>query len=100
MLATPTIPIPARKIGVDEVQIGSYKESIFDAMTRYTGIFNMAELPALSIPNGLTSEGLPVGLQLVAARCREDLLIRAGYAYEQDQLQDFYRLRDEICAGY
>ncbi|MEK4358391.1 amidase [Paenibacillus sp. FSL M7-1455] len=100
VLATPTIPIPARKIGVDEVQIGSYKESIFDAMTRYTGIFNMAELPALSIPNGLTSEGLPVGLQLVAARCREDLLIRAGYAYEQDQLQDFYRLRDEICAGY
>ncbi|MDR9854220.1 amidase [Paenibacillus sp. VCA1] len=100
VLATPTIPIPARKIGVDEVQIGPYKESVFDAMTRYTGIFNMAELPAMSIPCGLTVEGLPVGLQLVAARCREDLLIRAGYAYEQDQLRDFYRLRDQVCAGY
>ncbi|MFU1794583.1 amidase [Paenibacillus azoreducens] len=100
VLATPTIPLPARKIGVNEVHFGSYTESIFDAMTRYTGIFNMAETPAISIPCGLTSEGLPVGLQLVAARGREDLLIRAGYAYEQDQLGDFYRQRDVICAGY
>ncbi|CAM4181544.1 amidase [Paenibacillus macerans] len=100
VLATPTIPIPARKIGVDEVRFGPYTESVFDAMTRYTGIFNMAEVPALSIPCGLTSEGLPVGLQLVAARGREDLLIRAGYAYEQDQLGDFYRERDRVCAGY
>ncbi|WP_234489245.1 amidase [Paenibacillus sp. S28] len=100
VLATPTIPIPARKIGVDEVHFGDYTESVFDAMTRYTGLFNMVEVPALSIPCGLTSEGLPVGLQLVARKEREDLLIRAGYAYEQDQLKEFYRLRDQICAGY
>ncbi|GAA4851221.1 amidase [Paenibacillus vulneris] len=100
VLATPTIPIAARKIGVEQVQFGSYTESLFDAMTRYTEIFNAVETPALSIPCGITSEGLPVGLQLVAAWGREDRLIRAGYAYEQNQLADFYRIRDEICAGY
>ncbi|UQZ87504.1 Glutamyl-tRNA(Gln) amidotransferase subunit A [Paenibacillus konkukensis] len=100
VLATPTIPIAARKIGVEEVQFGSYTESLFDAMTRYTEIFNAVEVPALSIPCGITSEGLPVALQLVAAWGREDRLIRAGYAYEQDQLASFYQTRDEICAGY
>lgn len=94
VLATPTLPIPPRKIGVMEVRFGSFTEPIFNTMTRYTGIFNLAEVPAMSIPCGITSEGLPVGLQLVAALNREDQLIRTGYTFEQTQLTEFYKKRD------
>ena len=43
---------------------------------------NMAGLPGLSIPCGL-SEGLPVGLQLIGPQFAENLLFRAGHALEQ-----------------
>jgi aspartyl-tRNA(Asn)/glutamyl-tRNA(Gln) amidotransferase subunit A len=43
---------------------------------------NMAGLPGLSIPCGL-SEGLPVGLQLIGPQFAENLLFRVGHALEQ-----------------
>jgi aspartyl-tRNA(Asn)/glutamyl-tRNA(Gln) amidotransferase subunit A len=49
---------------------------------------NMAGLPGLSIPCGL-SEGLPVGLQLVGAQFSENLLFRVGHALEQALAFDF-----------
>lgn len=45
--------------------------------------FNFTGNPAASIPCGFTSDGLPVGLQIVAPRFREDLLLRFCKAYEQ-----------------
>lgn len=44
---------------------------------------NLVNLPAMSLPAGLTDEGLPVGLQVVAPRFREDLLLAAAARYEQ-----------------
>jgi aspartyl-tRNA(Asn)/glutamyl-tRNA(Gln) amidotransferase subunit A len=49
---------------------------------------NMAGLPGLSIPCGL-SEGLPVGLQLLGPQFSENLLFRAGYALERALQFDF-----------
>ena len=43
---------------------------------------NLANLPAMSLPAGLTAERLPVGLQVVAPRFREDLLLAVGARYE------------------
>lgn len=100
VLATPTLPIPPRRIGVESVTFGSYTESIFDAMTRYTEIFNMTGMPALTLPCGITKqEQLPVGLQLIADHRREALLIRTGYTYEQSELGGFYGKRDQIISG-
>lgn len=45
--------------------------------------FNFTGNPAVSIPCGTTSDGLPVGLQVVAPRFREDLLLRFSRAFEQ-----------------
>ena len=44
--------------------------------------FNYTGHPAISIPCG-KSDGLPIGLQLVAPHFREDVLLQAAYAYEQ-----------------
>jgi aspartyl-tRNA(Asn)/glutamyl-tRNA(Gln) amidotransferase subunit A len=43
----------------------------------------LAGTPAMSVPCGFTSEGLPIGLQIMAGRFREDLMLRAAHAYEQ-----------------
>jgi amidase len=51
-------------------------------LTANTASFNLTGFPALSIPCGL-SDGLPVGLQLVAPKFREELLIQAAHAYQR-----------------
>lgn len=53
------------------------------SLSWFTAPFNMAGLPAISLPCGFTSEGLPIGLQLVAAPWQEAKLLQAAYAYEQ-----------------
>ena len=52
-------------------------------LTVYTSPFNLTGLPAVSIPCGLTSGGLPIGLQLAAGPWREALLLRVANAYER-----------------
>ncbi len=47
-----------------------------------TILANLVNLPAISIPAGLTAGGLPVGLQLIGPRYREDLLLAAAAGYE------------------
>jgi aspartyl-tRNA(Asn)/glutamyl-tRNA(Gln) amidotransferase subunit A len=53
-------------------------------LVRLTYGWSLAGLPALSIPCGFSDDGLPVGLQLAAARFQETTLIRAGAAYQRE----------------
>ena len=50
--------------------------------TAFTYPFNLSQHPAASVPCGFTSEGLPAGLQIVAAKYREDKVLQASAAYE------------------
>jgi aspartyl-tRNA(Asn)/glutamyl-tRNA(Gln) amidotransferase subunit A len=51
--------------------------------TPFTYPFNLTKQPAASIPCGLTSQGLPAGLQIVGPRYGESLVLRAARAYEK-----------------
>jgi Asp-tRNA(Asn)/Glu-tRNA(Gln) amidotransferase A subunit family amidase len=46
-------------------------------------LFNLTGQPAASLPVGLTSGGLPVGLQIVGRRLADHTVLRAAYALEQ-----------------
>ncbi|MGH7823368.1 MAG: amidase family protein, partial [Candidatus Binatia bacterium] len=62
----------------------------------FTAIFNVTGQPAISLPLHWSAEGLPIGVQLVAAFGREDLLIRA--AAELEQALAWSGRRPPICA--
>jgi aspartyl-tRNA(Asn)/glutamyl-tRNA(Gln) amidotransferase subunit A len=72
----PTTPRPAPPIvGLDAVATAG-------VLTRLTAPFNFTGLPALSLPCGVTSDGLPIGLQVVGAPWAERRALRVGRAYE------------------
>ena len=76
-ILTPTSPSVAFKIGERvEDPIAMYLSDI------YTVSANLAGTPAISVPCGLSSEGLPVGLQLVCNFWAEDVLLNMAHAYE------------------
>jgi aspartyl-tRNA(Asn)/glutamyl-tRNA(Gln) amidotransferase subunit A len=81
LLLTPTTPVIAPHIvGPDAVEQAQ-------RLTRFTAPFNLTGLPAVSVPCGFTSEGLPVGLQLVARHWNEALLLQAAYAYQESHVR-------------
>lgn len=63
-------------------QFGSDAE-LFAGMLRYTCPFDLTGSPAITLPGGRTPQGAPVAFQLVAPDFREDLLVRAGWAFQQ-----------------
>lgn len=71
VLAVPGTPVPAPRIGEKD------GATLAPILTRFTAPFNLAGLPVLSLPCG-TAEGLPAGIQLVAASNRESLLWAAA----------------------
>lgn len=77
ILLTPTTPIAAPTVeGHDAVEQAG-------RLTRFTAPFNLTGLPALSVPCGLTNDGLPIGLQIVSRAWSDARVLNAGYAYEQ-----------------
>jgi aspartyl-tRNA(Asn)/glutamyl-tRNA(Gln) amidotransferase subunit A len=52
-------------------------------LTRFTYGWSLAGVPALSLPCGFSSDGMPIGMQLVAAAWRDRLLLDVGIAYQQ-----------------
>ncbi|MFF4522380.1 amidase [Streptomyces bluensis] len=78
VLVTPTLPITAFEAGA-EVPKGSGHRR-WTGWTPFTYPFNMTQQPAASVPVGVDGDGLPVGLQVVAARHRDDLVLRVAHA--------------------
>jgi aspartyl-tRNA(Asn)/glutamyl-tRNA(Gln) amidotransferase subunit A len=81
-LLLPTLPIPAPLLGTDSVQVGGARRPVRALTLRLTQLFNVTGHPAISIPCGVTSEGLPIGLQLVGARGETEALLRVACSVE------------------
>lgn len=81
-LIAPTLPVTAVLLGTRELDIDGSKEPIVRGFVRFNAPQNMSGVPCLSLPCGFSSSGLPVGMQLIAARNREDILFNLGKLYQ------------------
>lgn len=83
LLLTPTMPTEAfAAAGPPPAEIDGQPISLLGTVA-FTYPFNLSGHPAASVPAGLTKNGLPVGLQIIGPRQRDDLVLQASYAYEQ-----------------
>ncbi|MGH3664837.1 MAG: amidase [Egibacteraceae bacterium] len=80
LLITPSLPIPAFTAG-QEVPDG-WPQRRWQTWTPLSYPFNLTQQPAASVPCGFTQDGLPIGLQIVAAKHADALVLRATAAYE------------------
>ncbi len=79
VIVTPTSPTTAFKIG----------EKVTDPLEMHladicTVSINVAGLPGMSIPCGIDSEGLPIGMQIIGNKFDEETILKVAYAYEQE----------------
>ena len=83
LVLSPTLPLPPFEVGLDVPRELPDRNTV--SWVYYTYPFNLTGQPAASIPAGFTSDGLPVGLQIVARINSEVDIFRAAAAFEEAQ---------------
>ncbi|OWT80249.1 MULTISPECIES: amidase [unclassified Achromobacter] len=82
VLLCPVTPMTATPHGAQELLVNGETVSWLHVM-RATSAFNLTGLPALSVPYALSSERLPIGIQLVSRWLNEDLILQLGGLLER-----------------
>lgn len=83
VLAGAALPVTPPRIEATAVVIDGREANLIDAFTRLNSPQNMAGIPALSVPCGFAANGLPVALQLMAAKGRDEIALRLGTAFQR-----------------
>jgi len=83
VLASPMVLVGAPPVGATEVPLNGGTIDVLRAMTANTREWNLLGLPAMSVPCGFTSAGLPIGLQIVGPAFAESTVLRAARAHER-----------------
>ena len=94
ILAGPTVPVTAHKIGDTKVEVGDTTMGLVAALTQHTRAFNLNGFPAITVPCGFSSDGLPIGLQLGGRPFDEATVLQAAQAYQQ--ATEWHRRRPPI----
>jgi aspartyl-tRNA(Asn)/glutamyl-tRNA(Gln) amidotransferase subunit A len=90
----PTTPIPALPTAEVDADIETYSERNLSYL-RNTAIGNVLNMCGLSLPCGFTKQGLPIGLMIYAKPFQENVVLRAGYAFQQ--ATDWHQRRPDLA---
>jgi aspartyl-tRNA(Asn)/glutamyl-tRNA(Gln) amidotransferase subunit A len=83
VIVSPTLPAFSPPVGEVWVQSGDLRENVIDAFLRFNIPYDLTGFPAISRPCGLSSTGLPIGLQIAGRAFDETTVLRVANAYEQ-----------------
>jgi aspartyl-tRNA(Asn)/glutamyl-tRNA(Gln) amidotransferase subunit A len=95
VLVTPATMLVAPHPSETQVRLGDRQMSTREAILRLMRPFNLTGLPAIAIPCGFTSTGLPIGLQIAGRPFDEATVLRVAHAYEQQT--DWHRRQPSIA---
>jgi Asp-tRNA(Asn)/Glu-tRNA(Gln) amidotransferase A subunit family amidase len=98
VLAWPTVPAPAPPLEHPVVDLPSGTTSVDAVNTRQATIANLTGVPGITMPAGLVN-GLPVGLQLLAAWGEDELLFDCAEALERATEREHVELRAPLAAA-
>jgi len=82
-VVVPTLPITAFKIGSTSVVTRGKNEPAREMCVRHTRLANTTGCPALTVPCGLTPEGLPAGIMIMGRNHDDINVLKIGYIYEK-----------------
>jgi len=88
LILTPTAPCPSPAFGAATAPVGSRRESVGNALVLYTAPFSVTGGPAISIPCGWDSRGIPLGLQIAGPPGADDLICFVAAAFERGRDPD------------
>ncbi|MGI8687832.1 MAG: amidase [Thermomicrobiales bacterium] len=91
ILAMPTAPTPADRLDGQTPQPVADGGDAVAALIRFTGPFNVTGLPAISVPCGFSTEGLPVGIQFVGRHFADRFVLQFAAAFEHAVAPHFLR---------
>ena len=95
-ILTPVLPMPVPTIAETTGQTGKAYLDMVVAITRNTKVVNYLGLPAISVPCGFSSNGLPTSFQLIGRPLQEAALLRAADRYQQ--ATNWHRREPELVA--
>lgn len=84
VILTPTLSTLPIKIRQRDVSINGLREHSIAFLNRLTGPMDLIGFPSLSIPCGISSQGTPIGLQMIGKPLDEANLYRFGYVFERE----------------
>jgi amidase len=80
LLLVPTMPVPTPTL--DRMSEYGEDPNVLLNILRFTAPFDFSGSPTITLPNGIDADGMPLSMQLVGRRVSEDLLARAGHAFQ------------------
>jgi aspartyl-tRNA(Asn)/glutamyl-tRNA(Gln) amidotransferase subunit A len=83
-LVTPTEPICTPEIGQMTTKINNEEVAIQSLLTKFTSPFNLSGLPAISVPCGFDTNGMPIGLQIIGKHFDEATILQIAQAFESN----------------
>ena len=95
-LLLPAVALEAYPIGQRTVTLDGHEEDVLQAITRYTSPFNITGYPALVLPCGFSTDGLPIGLQVIGKPQDDAMVFRVARAYER--VTEWHKQRPAMAA--
>lgn len=83
LLLTPTQAVAATRPGAETIDLGGRTYDALDVMIHFLCGFSLTGVPALALPAGFDSEGMPVSVQIIGRHLDEGRVLGAGHAFER-----------------